>query len=271
MSKPSEANVLQRVKALRADLINRVGRVPVVGAWLRALVRRYPEGSVVTIKSGFAAGMKWKRHHRYVNGYWIGNYEYDIQRAIARLLEPGGVFYDVGANAGFFSVMASARVGVSGRVFSFEPLEENIASVREQIAINDLSQVELVPMAMGASEGTATFYFAPGANSVAHLGEAPAAGEREVTVQVTTLDTFAAKHRAPTLVKIDVEGAETDVLAGARATIEKGTRFLIELHGRDKGEAVARTLREAGYVFERLDGSPTERPEDEPHIIAYRR
>lgn len=263
-----ETSIAERFRALRASLINHVGRVPVLGGWLRGLARRFPEGSVVTIQSGFAAGMKWKRHRRYVNGYWIGNYEYDIQRAIAGMLGPGDVFYDVGANAGFFSLLAAKRVGAAGRVFCFEPLAENIESVREQIAINDLRQVELVPMAVGGSEGTAEFSFAPSANSVAHLGAARVEGERSTTVTVTTLDVFTATRPAPSLVKIDVEGAETDVLKGAEATVARGTKFLIELHGHDKGEQVVAALRAAGYTFQRLDGSAAERPEHEPHIIA---
>jgi FkbM family methyltransferase len=245
----------------------------VVGPLLREYARRFPEGSVVTIRSGFAAGMRWKRHHRYVNGYWIGNYEYDIQRALVRLLGPdphGRVFYDVGANAGFFSVLAAKQVGPSGRVFAFEPLAENIASIEEQIAENQLRQVELVTMAVGAAPGTAAFSFPPDQTAMAHLGAARAAEERTVEVSVTSLDAFAKDHPPPTLVKIDVEGAETDVLAGAAGLIAQGTQLLIELHGPDKAEQVVRALRAAGYAFERLDGSPATAPEAEHHLIARR-
>src|SRR5262249_9898465 len=159
----------------------------------------------VTIQSGFAAGLKWKRHHRYVNGYWIGNYEHDIQRAIVRLLGPstrGRVFYDVGANAGFFSVLAAKHVGPSRRVFALEPLPENIASIQEQIALNQLEQVELVPRAVGAALGTSEFSFPEDENSIAHLGPARAKGERTTVVEVTSLDAFVKDHPRPSLVKI---------------------------------------------------------------------
>jgi FkbM family methyltransferase len=271
---PSGKRAVELLRTLRAELINRAGQIPILGAALREYARRFPEGSVVTIQSGFAAGLKWRRHHRYVNGYWIGNYEHDIQRALVRLLPPvpeGSVFYDVGANAGFFSVLMAKEVGPSGRVFAFEPLDENIASIEEQIALNELRQIKLVTMAVGASEGTAEFSFPPGQNSIAHLGAAHSAGERVSLVKVTTLDAFAKDHPHPSLVKIDVEGAETDVLAGAAGMIDKGTRFLIELHGPDKAERVVSVLRAAGYAFERLDGAPAAAPEAEHHLVALRR
>jgi FkbM family methyltransferase len=270
---PSGKRAVEILRPLLSKLINRAGQLPVVGPLLREYARRFPEGSVVTIRSGFAAGLKWRRHHRYVNGYWIGNYEYDIQRALVRLLGPdpaGRVFYDVGANAGFFSVLVAKQVGPSGRVFAFEPLAENIASIEEQIEENKLRQIELVTMAVGASPGTCAFSFPPGQNSIAHLGEARAVEERTTEVTVTTLDAFVKDHPHPTLVKIDVEGAETDVLSGAAAVIAAGTRFLIELHGPDKAAQVVTVLRAAGYAFERLDGSPATTPEAEHHLIAQR-
>src|SRR4030095_2325560 len=108
-----------------ADVIHGLGQIPLVRGLLRWYARQYEEGSTVRIARGYAAGMNWRRHHRYVNGYWTGLYEMDLQRAIARELAAGNVFYDVGANAGFFTVLAAKVVGSTGRVFSFEPVESN--------------------------------------------------------------------------------------------------------------------------------------------------
>src|SRR6188472_1682389 len=88
---------------LLSSIVYRLGRLPGIGRMLRRLARSYPEGSVTTIRAGDAAGMRWKRYHRYVSGYWLGIYEPEIQKALAVHLRPGGVFYDVGANAGFFT------------------------------------------------------------------------------------------------------------------------------------------------------------------------
>src|SRR5581483_2433575 len=108
-----------------ARIIQGLGRVPILGSALRSLARRYREGSVVTIKHGEAAGFRWKRHHRYLNGYWIGQYELEIQAALKRELRAGDTFFDVGANAGFFTLLASRFVGTEGKCVAFDPLAMN--------------------------------------------------------------------------------------------------------------------------------------------------
>src|SRR5688572_25684309 len=104
-----------------ARLIETLGKVPLLSQALRWYARRHPEGSVVTIKSGEAAGFKWKRHHRYVNGYWLGQYELPLQQALKRELKPGDTFFDVGANAGFFTLIAARLVGPTGKCVAFDP------------------------------------------------------------------------------------------------------------------------------------------------------
>ncbi len=260
------------VRKLGARAISRVGALPVVGPFLRSLARAYPEGSVVTIKSGHAAGMRWKRHHRYVNGYWIGNYEHPIQELLARHLGPGDVFYDIGANAGFFTLLAARRVGPTGQVYAFEPVPDNLASVREQIEVNRLAHVEAIGAAVGRAPGRLALRYSPGASAMArlaHVGHAQP-DEQTLEVEVVCLDDFVKDRRAPTLLKIDVEGAEGEVLEGARSVLEKGPKLLLEVHGRACGEAVVSILGPLGYQFERVDGSRPEHPEDEPHLFARR-
>jgi FkbM family methyltransferase len=261
------------VRRLGARVISRVGAVPVVGRLLRSIARGYPEGSVVTIKSGHAAGMRWKRHHRYVNGYWVGNYEHPIQELFVRHLGPGDVFYDIGANAGFFTLLAARRVGPSGHVYAFEPVPDNLASVCEQIEVNRLGHVDAIGAAVGRAPGRLALRYSPRASAMArlaHVGKAQP-DEETLDVEVVCLDDFAKEHRAPTMMKIDVEGAEGEVLEGARALLEKGPKLLIEVHGRACGEAVVKILGPLGYEFERVDGSRPARPEDEPHLFAFRR
>jgi len=83
--------------AIEARLIDRAGRVPWLSSALRWLARRYREGSIVLIRSGYAAGFKWRRYHELVSGYWLGQYELAVQEALARELNSGDVFYDIGA------------------------------------------------------------------------------------------------------------------------------------------------------------------------------
>lgn len=257
------------VQTTLASWVNRLGEQPLVGAALRRAARLFPEGSVVTVRTGALAGLRWRRHHRYVNGYWVGNYELPVQAALARLLAPGCVFYDVGANAGFFSMQAAKAVGSAGRVFSFEPLPENGSSVLEQVELNALSQVRLVNLAVGRAPGTATFSFAAGSNALAHLGSARTPSELSMEVGVTSLDAFTERSPPPDVLKMDVEGAEVDVLEGAERVLrEHHPDWLIELHGEDLGARCVELLSRHGYRFERLDGGVPAEPGREPHLVA---
>src|SRR5688572_31553432 len=116
---------------MNAKLIEFIGKVPLLGPALRRMAHRYPEASVVEIGSGLAAGYRWKRHHRYVNGYWLGHYELRIQEALRAYLKPGQTIFDVGANAGFFTLVAARLVGPGGKVVAFDPPPENQESIRE--------------------------------------------------------------------------------------------------------------------------------------------
>jgi len=79
----------------------------------------------VPILQGPLRGKKWivgsQRH-----AFWLGGYEPHLQRLIAREVKPGEIFYDVGANVGFYSLLASVLVG-PGKVFAFEQLPANVA------------------------------------------------------------------------------------------------------------------------------------------------
>ena len=257
-----------------AGVANGLGQIPLVRGVLRWYARRYEEGSVVRIARGHAAGMKWQRHHRYVNGYWTGVYEIDLQRAIARELVAGNVFYDVGANAGFFTVLAAKLVGSAGRVFSFEPLVSNAESIREQIDINSLNQCELIAEAVSDRSGTASFVAAEH-NALGHLSSLdgkPNAAGRDLSVRTVTLDEFAVSNPFPDVIKIDVEGAETEVLAGAHSLLSspRAPRLIVELHGEEKARSVEAILVSFGYCLTDLSGRPlADGTGRQRHVIGY--
>jgi FkbM family methyltransferase len=203
-----------------------------------------------------------------VNSYWLGSYEIGVQLALQRLLRRGDVFYDVGANAGFFTVLAARLVGPRGLVFAFEPLPENVESVREQVELNRLSWCEVVPFAVGAHSGQSALSYVPGRSALAHLGPRGFESELEIPVRTVTLDEFTARNPFPSLVKIDVEGAEAEVLEGAVAAMERGAHLVLELHGPEIAAEVVKMLGRAGYVFESLNGSPATWPTEHTHLVA---
>ena len=252
-----------------AGFVRMIGNLPLVGNALRGLARHYEDGSVVTIRTGLAKGLRWRRRHRYVNGCWIGHYELHIQHALQREAKQGGTFYDVGANAGFFTLVAARVVGQTGKCVAFDPSPDNVASIREQLDLNGLNaRCTAVQQAVGGFEGRAQFSFDAPGSPKGHLG-ASASNESTTQVEVTTLDAAASRFGQPTFVKVDVEGAEVEVLRGASAVIAAGTTWLIELHNDACEAGTSQILSAAGYTFFGIDGTAI--PPNEPlgaHVIA---
>jgi len=205
-------------------------------------------------------------------GYVLGTTEPGVQQALVELLQPGMTFYDVGANMGFFSLIAWRRVGPEGRVVSFEPLPESARTLRHNVGLNAARNVEVVEAAVGAEPGRAQL--AVTAESVqAHLAEidtgTPTLGV--VDVEVTAIDAELAEGRAaPDVVKIDVEGAEVQVLAGMRETLERHRPALIcEVHGTTP--EVCDFLESHGYQLDALEAVESIRDHDGPlHLCALR-
>jgi len=151
--------------------------------------------------------------------------EYDAFRASAA---PGIVALDVGANVGAYALVMGRWVGREGRVFALEPAPEAFHGLARHVALNGLDGVVTpVRIAAAGRGGTATLAV-DGASGANRLG---AGGER---VETITLDDFCARENvAPALIKIDVEGAELEVLRGARETIRRGGAGLalfVEMH-----------------------------------------
>lgn len=250
----------------KAIIIQKLGQMPVVGSTLRWYASRYEEGSVVTIRSGLAEGLRWSRHHRYVNGYWTGQYEYDMQQAIAGLLSGGQTFLDVGSNAGFFSLIARRIVGAEGRVISFDPDPDNCSSIREQVAANGFGDEWSVrESAVGAEPGQLVFRRATPGSPKGHLESVETddfeargvSDEERIEVPVVTLDGLLDEGVSPDVIKMDIEGAELLALAGAERIIaEARPAWIIETHGPTCERGVRETLGAAGYRFRSVGGEP---------------
>src|SRR5437870_4121888 len=101
-----------------------------------------------------------KPHHRTILAEMHAGraYEPDVSGALSRILSADDVFVDVGANVGFFTLLASLLVGANGRVVSFEAASTALAELRGHIALNQLANVTVVPKAASDEVGEATFY-----------------------------------------------------------------------------------------------------------------
>jgi FkbM family methyltransferase len=189
-------------------------------------------------------------------------YEPDLATAIAAALGPGDVFVDVGANVGFFSVLAGRLIGATGRVVAFEPHPQAMVRLQEAIAVNGLSdRIEVVEAALGAAEGTTRLFLSddsvlsttdPARSPVRDQFTFPAS----VDVRLTTLDGWIA-GRADLLprlraIKIDVEGTEDETIEGMRATLWACPRAAVVCETTAASPADV-ALRNAGYQASVLD------------------
>lgn len=169
-------------------------------------------------------------------------------------LRPDDVVWDVGANVGLYACLAADRLeGDRGRVVAFEPHPLNAARVAENLRLNDVDGT-VVDRALSAAAGTVAFTYDPhvGAQGGELDGDADGDGDRRLRVGTERGDDLVASGvPAPTVLKIDVEGAERDVLSGLERTLEAGTCRLLycEIHP-GTGQAVAHTLHDAGFAVE---------------------
>lgn len=128
-------------------------------------------------------------------------------------LQPGMTFVDVGANVGYFTLLASRRVGTGGRVFAFEPDPDSFALLEQNIARNDCTNVTPFPYALGAHTGWVELHRAR-----RNLGDHRTypCGEDRPTVRVRqlALDDVAGMPARLDVVKVDVQGSEEAVLRG---------------------------------------------------------
>ncbi len=225
----------------------------VLGWTLRLPLRLIPKGAVVPVLSGLNRGMKWTAGSG-IHSLWLGSYEIDNQAALAPFVTPGMTVYDVGAHAGFYTLAFSRLVGETGHVYAFEPLPENANNLLRHISLNRLCNVSVLPVSVSDRDGISGFEIAP-SNSMGAISQ----NEALLRIPTVSLDNLISDHGLPEpdLIKMDVEGAESSVLEGARTLLgKKKAVWFIELHSDEQKRQCLETLADAGYRVFLMDGSP---------------
>lgn len=200
--------------------------------------------------------MKWivgsQRH-----AFWLGSYEPHMQKLIAEEVKSGAVFYDIGANVGFYSLLASTIVK-AGKVYAFEPLPANVAYLHKHLALNAVQNVEVLEVAICDQAGSSFFE----SEETGAMGRLRAGGS--LRVATATVDALLQEQRIapPNFIKMDIEGAEFKALVGAAGCFQTYKPTLVlATHGEQVHRECCDLLRSWQFAIRPLAQTAEERAE----------
>jgi FkbM family methyltransferase len=228
-------------------------------AWRPCLVTVEPEGLLMEV-------LPDETMSRSILYY--GVYEYAPSELVRAYLAPGDTFVDVGANMGYYSLLAAARVGGSGRVLAFEPSARVRARLERSVSLNGFTHVAVRSEAVGEVNGHVTLV-EPGSDNHG-LAFVQKEGGVDVGARVRSVtldDVLGAGKPTPALIKVDVEGGESEVFRGASRLLASPEgpailfesfklahdRVLLERHGY---EVLAPSLERGRFCLRPLSTSP---------------
>jgi FkbM family methyltransferase len=228
-------------------------RVPVLGkcvSWAGAKLVPRDSLAWVQVQKGPAEGLWLHLNPRTGKTYFEGGGEPEVQEALREQLRPGMTFYDIGANVGFFSLLAARLVGKEGRVVAFEADPEVAGRLREHVGRNAFGWIRVEEKAVWSEPRTV--YFArtdPTTSPDRGLGHVVSQGADD-TIQVSaeSLDGYTSARSAPDFLKCDVEGAEVEVFRGARRLLkEKRPGIICEMHSEENQRVLLEEFSQLGY------------------------
>ncbi len=186
-----------------------------------------------------------------------GVYDPATLAVIHRLVRPGDTFIDIGANEGYFTVVASRLVGPSGHVLAVEPQLRLEAVLARNLALNQCANVTVIQAAISDHSGTSAIHLTPDMNNAASGLAAPTRYRlpTQPTVLMTLADLLARAPGSAPVMKMDIESFEHEAIHGGEALFRAGAvrALILELHygmlrkRKLDVEAVPRLLRACGY------------------------
>jgi FkbM family methyltransferase len=236
----------------------------VVGGLMRAPLRMLPGRTLMTIRRGPSKGMKWlagSANH----GCWLGTYELAKQNALLRFAKKGMTIFDVGAQAGFFTMFFSRIVGDAGSVVAFEPCPDESRNLLTHLRVNRLTNVRVISAALSDRSSLESFSVngAQTENALCCDSSSP------LLVSAVALDDLNLPP--PDLIKMDIEGGETRALKGARRILDRYSPVVfVALHGESQRRECAAILRELSYQLFDLSGRRIEGVPETDEIYALK-
>jgi FkbM family methyltransferase len=186
--------------------------------------------------------------------FLYGTYEISETRLLQALLRPGMTFADVGANIGYYTLLGSRLVGGAGAVHAFEPNAQLGEKLESNVRRNGLSNVEIHREALAQASGTVQFFASTVASNQGISSILPGDGRQSVgEIPATSLDDFVATldGRRLDVLKMDIEGAEQQVIAGGSRTLaaESAPLLIFEAH---ELAPIAAELHRLGFAIRAL-------------------
>lgn len=231
-----------------------------IGPCLRwASAKLIPRDSMtwVQVQDGAARGIWLHLNPRTGRDYFRGDVEPEVQSVLQKHLRPGMVFYDIGANIGFFSLLAARLVGTQGRIVAFEADPEIAARLREHVTRNQVAMISVEEKAVWSSSDPVSFARADASTSPDRgLGHVVAEKSDEksfgtIHVQAISLDEYVDGSASPDFIKCDVEGAEVEVFRGALTLLsERKPDILCEMHSEENRRVLLEQFAGFGYRCE---------------------
>jgi FkbM family methyltransferase len=222
-------------------------------AW-QVASRVFPGESIVPFVDGSRLIVARGRHAATGNLY-VGLHEFVEMAFTLHALRAEDLFVDVGANVGAYTLLASACAGA--RTLAFEPAEQAFGQLRDNVRLNAIEcRVRCLRVGLGARAGTVSFSRDEGSRNRV-LADTANGTHAATRIEVQALDDVMAargERAAPRLLKLDVEGYEGEVLAGAARTLSGDGACALVLetgqahHYGHSDAGIERTLRNAGFA-----------------------
>lgn len=184
--------------------------------------------------------------------YLTGSAEPDVVRFLQAHVKPGDTVFDLGANVGYFTLIAAQLAGPAGKVVAFEPIPSNAEALRRNVQLNNLSNVEVVEAAVSGRAGEAAINVASSDQESSLIARRDAG---TMVVRTVSLDDEAERVGFPAVIKSDIEGGEYEAFAAAGRVLERRPAIMCEVHQFADGdrERFLRILEPSGFTTEWTD------------------
>jgi FkbM family methyltransferase len=215
-----------------------------IGKAIRLPLKLIPREAEMPVLMGKLRGKRWIAGSA-DHSFWLGTYEYRQRRLFERTVAEGSVVFDVGANVGYYTLLASVLAGPAGHVVAFEPVPGNLAYLRRHLSLNAVRNVTVVEAAVADEPGQRTFQtFSSQGGQLREGGD--------LQVQCVSLDAAVAGGLPkPDVIKMDIEGAEVDGLRGAVEVLRTARpKVFLATHSAELRRQCDEILASVGYTSE---------------------